>query len=68
MVNVFLNVQSFWKNVKAGLNLSNSVTTSDVKKEILAFAQTNDLTSLKSGVDEVDIDKLKTAFTKFKQF
>ena len=27
----------FYKNVKSGLKLSNFATTSDVKKEILAF-------------------------------
>ena len=56
----------FYKNVKSGLKLSNFATTSDVKKEILTFIKKKkkkDLASLKLGVDEADIDKLKTAFT-----
>ena len=52
------------RNVKIELNLSNHATKGDLKKETGAdkseFAKRTDLASLKSEVDELDIDKLKT--------
>ena len=47
--------------------MSNYATKSDVKNEIgfdkLDFAKNADLASLRSDVDELDIDKLKTVST-----
>ena len=55
------------KTKKDEYDLSNYATKSDVKNEIgfdkLDFAKKADLASLKSDVDELDIDKLKTVPT-----
>ena len=55
------------KTKKDEYDLSNYATKSDVKNEIgfdkLDFAKNADLASLRSDVDELDIDKLKTVST-----
>ena len=52
------------ESVKIQLYLSNYATKSDLKKATLVdtsdFAKKADLASLKSDIDELDIDKLKT--------
>ena len=49
---------------KVKLNLANYATKSDLKKsksvDTSKFSKKNDLASLKSDVDELQIDKLKT--------
>ena len=47
------------ENIKVELDLSNYAT----KKDINGFASKTNLAALKSEVDEIDIDKLKTAPT-----
>ena len=50
-------------NVKFELDLSNYATKADLKNvavlDISDFAKNTDLANLKSGVDKLDIDKLK---------
>ena len=51
------------KKIEVELDLSNYATKSDLQNaaaaDISDFARKSDLTSLKSDVDELDIDKLK---------
>ena len=55
------------RRVKAELDLSNYATKADLKNAIgndtSKFAQKDDLASLKSNVDKLDIDKLKNVLT-----
>ena len=52
------------KNIKVQLDLSNYVTKTDLKKithdDTSSFARKTNLASLKSEVDKLDTDKLKT--------
>ena len=57
--------------IKVELDLSNYATKSDLKEttgvDIAKFAEKADLTSLKSDVDELDINKVKTVPTDLSQ-
>ena len=52
-------------NIKVELNLTNYATKTDLKNithvDVSSFASKTDLAALKSEVDEIDVDKLKTA-------
>ena len=52
------------KNVKVELNLTNYATKDDVKNithvDVSSFASKTNLSALKTEVDKIDIDKLKT--------
>ena len=60
----FPETKSFGERVKIEFNLSNDATKTDWKNETgfdtSKFAKKVDLGSLKSDVDKLDIDKLKT--------
>ena len=65
MCEYFTETKSFEGKVKFELDLSNYGTKADLKNEIgvdtSKFAKKVDLASLRSNVDELDIDKLKNA-------
>ena len=52
-------------NIKVELDLSNYATKNDLKNithvDVSSFASKTNLTALKSEVDKIDVDKLKTA-------
>ena len=52
-------------NIKVELDLSNYATKKDLKNithvDVSSFASKNNLAALKSEVDKIDVDKLKTA-------
>ena len=52
-------------NIKVELDLSNYATKNDLKNithvDVTSFASTTNLAALKSEVDKIDVDKLKTA-------
>ena len=52
-------------NIKVELDLSNYATKNDLKNithvDVSSFASTTNLAALKSEVDKIDVDKLKTA-------
>ena len=52
-------------NIKVKLDLSNYATKNDLKNithvDVSSFASKTNLTALKSEVDKIDVDKLKTA-------
>ena len=54
-------------NIKVELNLANYATKDDVKNithvDVSSFASKTNLAALKTGVDKIDTDKLKTAPT-----
>ena len=54
-------------NIKVELNLANYATKNDVKNithvDVSSFASKTNLAALKTGVDKIDTDKLKTAPT-----
>ena len=64
MSEYFPKPNSLEANVKIELDLSNYATKTSLKNETkvdkLSFAKKTDLANLKSGVDKIDIDKLKT--------
>ena len=51
-------------NIKVELDLTNYATKTDLKNvthtDVSSFASKNNLTALKSEVDKIDVDKLKT--------
>ena len=51
-------------NIKVELDLSNYATKNDLKKithvDVSSFASKTNLAALKSEVDKIDVDKLKT--------
>ena len=49
------------KNIKVELDLSNCATKANLEKHASQFAKKICLAILKSDVDELDIDKLKTS-------
>ena len=61
MSEYFPELKSLGANVKAELDLSNYATKTDFKNatgvDKTRFAQKVDLASLKSNIDELDIDK-----------
>ena len=61
------NPKSLGANVKVELDLSNYATKADLKNatgvDTLDSAKETDLANLKSDVDKLDIDKLKTLST-----
>ena len=61
---MFSKTKVFGGNEKVELNLPNYATKADLKNEagvdLSDFAKKTDLTSLKPGVDKLDIDKLKS--------
>ena len=56
--------RSFRNNIKVELDLSNYVTQNDVKNithvDVSSFASKTNLAALKTEVDKIDTDKLKT--------
>ena len=64
MSEYFPKPNSLEANVKIELDLYNYATKTSLKNETkvdkLSFAKKTDLANLKSGVDKIDIDKLKT--------
>ena len=64
--------ETFGGDINVKVNLSNYATKADLKNatgvDTSKFAKKVDLTSLKSNVDKVDIDKLKNVLTDLKQF
>ena len=54
-------------NIKVELNLTNYATKTDLKNithvDVSSFASKTNLAALKTGVDEIDADKLKTTPT-----
>ena len=64
MSEYFPKPNSLEANVKIELDLSNYATKTSLKNETkvdkLSFAKKTDLANLKSGVDKINIDKLKT--------
>ena len=67
MSEYFLKPNSLEANVKAALDLSNYATKTGLKNptgaDTSSFAKKNDLANLKSDVDELYIDKLKSLLT-----
>ena len=67
MSEYFPKPDSLGANVKVESNLSNYATKADLKNatgvDTSSFAKKSDLVNLKSDVDELDIDKLKTVPT-----
>ena len=59
--------KSFSNNVKVGLDLTNYATKTDLKNithvDVSSFASKTNLAALKTEVDKIDTDKLKTAPT-----
>ena len=57
--------KSFSNNVKVGLDLTNYATKTDLKNithvDVSSFASKTNLAALKTEVDKIDTDKLKTA-------
>ena len=55
------------KNIKVELDLSNYATKDDVKNithvDVSSYASKNNLAALKTEVDKIDADKLKTVPT-----
>ena len=51
-------------NIKVELDLANSATKTDLKNithvDVSSFASKTNLAALKTGVDKIDADKLKT--------
>ena len=64
MNHYFLPYRSFGRNIKAELDLSSYATKTDFKKgthvHVSSFASKTNLASLKTEVDKIDVDKLKT--------
>ena len=60
----FLPYRSFGRNIKVELDLSSYATKTDLKKgthvHVSSFASKTNLASLKTEVDKIDVDKLKT--------
>ena len=58
------NCISHWVDIKFELDLSNCATKTDLKNvrhvDVSSFASKTNLTSLKTEVDQTDVDKLKT--------
>ena len=52
------------ENIKVGLDLTNYATKTDLKNithtDVSSFASKTNLSALKSKVDKIDLDKLKT--------
>ena len=67
MSQYFPPYNTFSNNVKAELDLSNYATKDDVKnithEDVSSFASKTNLAALKTEVDKIDVDKLKTAPT-----
>ena len=57
--------KSFSSNVKVKLDLTNYATKTDLKiithVDVISFASKTNLAALKTEVDKIDVDKLKTA-------
>ena len=68
----FPKPKSLGANVKVELDLSNYATKADLKNVICAdtsdFVKKADLANLKSHVDQLDIDKLKSVSTNLSKF
>ena len=68
----FPKPKSLGANVKVELDLSNYATKADLKNVIGAdtsdFVKKADLANLKSHVDKLDIDKLKSVSTNLSKF
>ena len=62
--------KSFSSNVKVELDLTNYATKTDLKNithvDVSSFASKTNLAALKTEVDKIDVDKLKTAADKLK--
>ena len=60
----YLPYKSFSNNIKVELDLANYATKDDVKNithvDISSFASKTNLAALKTEVDKIDADKLKT--------
>ena len=67
MSQYFPPYNTFSNNVKAELDLSNYATKDDVKnithEDVSSFASKTNLAALKTEVDKIGVDKLKTAPT-----
>ena len=64
MSNYFPPYNNSSKNIKVELDLSNYATKDDVKNithvDVSSFASKINLAALKTEVDKIDVDKLKT--------
>ena len=64
MSQYFLQYESSSKNIKVELDLSNYTTKDDVKNithvDVSSYASKTNLAALKTEVDKIDTDKLKT--------
>ena len=67
MSNYFPPYNNSSKNIKVELDLSNYATKDDVKNithvDVSSFASKTNLAALKTDVDKIDVDKLKTTPT-----
>ena len=67
MTTYYLPYKSSSNNVKVELDLTNYATKTDLKKithvDVSSFASKTNLAALKTEVDKIDTDKLKTAPT-----
>ena len=64
MTQYFPPYRSSGKNIKVEIDLSSYATKTDLKNvshvDLSSFASKTNLASLKTGVDKIDVDKLKT--------
>ena len=64
MSTYYLPYKSFSNNIKVELDLANYATKDDVKNithvDVSSFASKTNLAALKTEVDKIDADKLKT--------
>ena len=67
MSNQFFPPYGSTNNIKVELDLANYATKDDVKNithvDVSNFASKTNLAALKTEVDKIDVDKLKTALT-----
>ena len=67
MCEYFTEIKSFEGKVKFELHLSNYRTENEIGVDTSKFAKKVDLASLRSNVDELDVDKLKKCTNQLKQ-